>query len=98
MEKLRMYKEMDVTYGELDLALNFYGFKKSLSTEFVHYEHKGSGARIRVSLKMDSNDKVNKGWLVGYTYNMECMGALEHRDDLAKLIEQKRLESLSSAN
>jgi hypothetical protein len=47
---------------------------------------------------MDSNDKVNKGWLVGYTYNMECMGALEHRDDLAKLIEQKRLESLSSAN
>jgi hypothetical protein len=97
MESLRMYKEMEITYNELDMALIYYGFKRVLSKDFIRYKHK-SGSGLSVSLTMKPSDLVNKGWIVAYTYNMECMGALEHRDDLAKLIEQKRLESLSSAN
>jgi hypothetical protein len=98
MEKLRMYKEMDVTYGELDIALHTIGYIKSITNMCVLYEHFDSGSRVLVSLLAKPFDKVNKGWFVAYAYNMESMGTIEHRDDLAKLIEQKRLESLSSAN
>jgi hypothetical protein len=98
METLRMYKEMDVTYAELDMALLTFGYKKNINATRIFYEHTPSGSQVLVSPKAKPIDIVNKGWFVAYAYNMECMGAIEHRDDLAKLIEQKRLESLSSAN
>ena len=35
------------------------------------------------------------GAFAGEAYNMEMMGVLEHRDDIAKMIEQERLDPLS---
>ena len=35
------------------------------------------------------------GAFAGHAYNLEMMGVLEHRDDIAKMIEQERLDTMN---
>jgi hypothetical protein len=92
-----MYKEMDVRFEEFDRAMMQLGYDKSSEDDFIVYSHSKSGSKIYLALYHKSLKYINKGWFVAKAYNMECMGVINHRDDLAKMIEQMRLEELSEA-
>jgi hypothetical protein len=96
MEGVRMYKEMDITIKELEAALLKLGFVKKKKDDYVAYTHE-SGSKLFLPASYKSNRVLNKGWFIGNADNMAGMGAIEHRDDLAKLVEQMRLEAISTA-
>jgi hypothetical protein len=96
MEGIRMYKEMDITIAELEAALFKLGYVKKIKEEVVSYSHK-SGSKILLPAIYKPNRVLNKGWFIGNAANMAGMGVIEHRDDLAKLVETMRLEVVSPA-
>jgi predicted RNA binding protein YcfA (HicA-like mRNA interferase family) len=96
MEGISMYKEMDITIKELEAALFKLGFVKKIKGDVVSYSHE-SGSKILLPVVYKPNRVLNKGWFIGNADNMAGMGAIEHRDDLAKLVETMRLEAVSTA-
>jgi hypothetical protein len=96
MEGIRMYKEMDITIKELEAALFKLGFIKRIKEDVVSYSHE-SGSKILLPAVYKPNRVLNKGWFIGNADNMAGMGAIEHRDDLAKLVEKMRLEAMTTA-
>lgn len=96
MEKIRMYKEMDITIKELETALFKLAYVKKKNEEFVTYSHE-SGSKVFIPVVYRPNRVLNKGWFIANASNMANFGVIEHRDDLAKLVEQMRLESITSA-
>jgi hypothetical protein len=96
MEKIRMYKEMDIKFIEFDAAMLRLGYAKTSDDKFIIYTHEESGSIVHLSQYHKSLDFINKGWFIAKAYNMEGFGVINHRDDLAKMIEQMRLEPLSS--
>jgi hypothetical protein len=97
MEIVRMYKEMDVKFEEFDAALRQLGYSKSTDEKFIVYNHKMSEHKIFLSHYHSELKYINKGWFVANADNMTWFGVINHRDDLAKMIEQMRLEELSEA-
>jgi hypothetical protein len=96
METLRMYKEMNITIAELEEALFKLGYTKKIREDYVTYSH-DSGSKIYIPTIYKPDRVLNKGWFVANASNMMHMGAIEHRDDLAKLVEKMRLEAISTA-
>jgi hypothetical protein len=96
MEGVRMYKEMDITIKELEAALFKLGFVKKKKDDYVSYTHE-SGSKLFLPASYKPDRILNKGWFIGNADNMAGMGAIEHRDDLAKLVEKMRLEAISTA-
>lgn len=96
MEKIRMYKEMEITIKELETALFKLAYAKKKNDEFVTYSHE-SGSKLFIPVVYKPNQVLNKGWFIANASNMANFGVIEHRDDLAKLVEQMRIESISSA-
>jgi hypothetical protein len=96
MEIIKMYKEMDITIKELETALFKLGFVKKMTDEFAAYNHE-SGSKVFLPLAFKPNRVLNKGWFIANASNIANFGVTEHRDDLAKLVEQMRLEALSNA-
>ena len=96
MEIITMYKEMDITVKELETALFKLGFVKKMTPEFASYSHE-SGSKVFLPVVFKSNRVLNKGWFIANASNMANFGVIEHRDDLAKLVEQMRLEVVSPA-
>jgi hypothetical protein len=95
MEGIKMYKEMDITIKELEAALFKLGFVKKIKEDVVSYSHE-SGSKILLPAVYKPNRILNKGWFIGNADNMAGMGAIEHRDDLAKLVEKMRLEAMAT--
>ena len=95
MEGIRMYKEMDITIAELEAALFKLGYVKKIKGDAVSYTHE-SGSKLFLPVVYKPNRILNKGWFIGNADNMAGMGAIEHRDDLAKLVEKMRLEAVST--
>jgi hypothetical protein len=96
MEVLRMYKEMNVTIAELETALFRLDYVKKSADDYVTYSH-GSGSKVYIPTVFKSERVLNKGWFVANASNMMHFGVIEHRDDLAKLVETMRLEAVSTA-
>jgi hypothetical protein len=96
MEGIRMYKEMDITIAELETALFKLGYVKKYKDDYVAYCHE-SGSSLYLPAIYKPNRILNKGWFIGNAANMANMGAIEHRDDLAKLVEKMRLEAMTTA-
>jgi hypothetical protein len=96
METLRMYKEMNITIAELEEALFKLGYTKKIREDYVTYSH-DSGSKIYIPTVYKPDRVLNKGWFVANASNMMHMGAIEHRDDLAKLVEKMRVEAISTA-
>jgi hypothetical protein len=95
MEGIKMYKEMDITIKELEAALFKLGFVKKIKEDVVSYSHE-SGSKILLPAVYKPNRILNKGWFIGNADNMAGMGVMEHRDDLAKLVEKMRLEAMAT--
>jgi hypothetical protein len=96
METLKMYKEMDIKFYEFDAAMIQLGFLKSSDDQFLVYKHEKSGSKIFLSQYHKALEHLNKGWFIANCSNLEGLGVIEHRNDLAKLIEQMRLEARNS--
>ena len=87
---------MDVIVKELETALFKLGFVKKMTAEFASYSHE-SGSKVFLPLAFKPNRVLNKGWFIANASNMANFGVIEHRDDLAKLVEKMRLEAISTA-
>ena len=96
MERIGIYKDMVVSYREFENALLRLGFRLTLQNNgwkmYINDEH---GASVRINPLNTPDKMMILGAFAGEAYNLEMMGVLTHRDDIAKMIEQDRLDALN---
>jgi hypothetical protein len=97
MEILKMYKEMDVSYREFETILKTLGYKKSIGDNFICFYNKKYDSLIKYAKVHGLDNIVNKAHFLADSRHMEYKGIIEDVHDLAKMIEQMRLEELSEA-
>ena len=94
MEVVRIYKDLVVSYGEFENALLRLGFRKTIKSDgwkvYINDEH---GASVKINPLNAPDRMMILGTFSAHAYSMEMMGVLEHRDDIAKMIEQDRLDA-----
>ena len=91
MEGRRVYKEMNITYGELAHALTQLGFKNESDSEHFRYVNKEQDSVILLRANPASR-LLFKAIISGFSYQLYMQGVIEDYDDLAKLVEKNRLE------
>ncbi|MDZ7876345.1 MAG: hypothetical protein U5L45_01675 [Saprospiraceae bacterium] len=96
MERIGIYKDLVVSYKEFEDALLRLGYRKTFMEDgwklYINDEH---GASVRINPRNTPDKMMMLAMFAGEAYSMEMMGVLEHRDDIAKMIEQDRLEALA---
>ena len=95
MEVVRIYKDMEITYHEFVQALYRLGYHKVPQKEAILYVNDAYGSIISLNPLNTPNRKMLRGSFAAEAYLMEMQGVLEHRDDIAKMIEQERLKALA---
>ncbi len=96
MEIVRVYKDMVVSYKEFENALLRLGFRKTVKKDgwkvYLNDEHEAS---VTINPLNTPDRMMILGTFAAHSYSLEMMGVLEHRDDIAKMIEQDRLNALT---
>ena len=95
MERVRIYKDMEVTYQEFFQALYRLGYRKVPKKEAILYVNDEYDSIISINPLNTPERKMLRGSLAAEAYLMEMQGVLAHRDDIAKMIEQDRLDALA---
>lgn len=90
MEGRRVYKEMNITYGELAEALTQLGYKNESDIEYFRYVNKKYNSVILLRSN-PLNRTLFKAIISGFSYQLYMQGVIEDYDDLAKLVEKNRL-------
>ena len=94
MEMVRIYKDLVVSYREFENALLRLGYRKTLKSDgwklYINDEH---GASVRINPLNTPDRMMILGAFAAEAYNMEMMGVIAYRDDIAKMIEQDRLDA-----
>ena len=93
MERVGIYKDLKVSYGEFTAALLRLGYRKVPKEEAIFYVNDEHGSVIRLSHRSTPDKMMMLALFAGEAYSMEMMGVIEHRDDIAKMIEQDRLDA-----
>ena len=93
MERIGIYKDLVVTYAEFENALLRLGFHQTVKNGWKAYVNDEHGASVRINPRNTPDKNMILGAFAGEAYNLEMMGVLEHRDDIAKMIEQDRLDA-----
>lgn len=83
----RIYKEMDITYGELAQALRQLGFKDKSDAEIFHFEKAKFWIRLRQN---HPTAFVPKAHIAANSTSLWYAGIIEEWEDLAKLVEKNR--------
>jgi hypothetical protein len=110
MNGLAVYKNMDISYTELDIAMSKFGFEKksertkeSFREEILHrniieltYFHQPKNIAFTL-LDQPAGKPVPKAEIVKISYLLYHQGFIKHFDDLAKSIEKLRLSSKIAA-
>jgi predicted S18 family serine protease len=92
MEVIGIYKNMDVSYEEFEHALLQLGYHKVMKQRARLYINEAYDSVISLS-HLNTPDRIMvRGAFTSEAYLMEMKGVLEHRDDIAKMIEQDRLD------
>ena len=94
MEKVGIYKDMEITYQEFVQALYRLGYHKVPKKDRVLYVNDEYDSVIALNPLNTPDRKMLKGSFAAEAYLMEMQGVIEHRDDIAKMIEQDRLDAL----
>ena len=90
MEISVIYKNMEVTYGELANALRHLNYRNvSTDKEFV-YVNSDFDSIILLPLK-NEKEAVNKARFSTISFILSQKGVINHEHDLAKMIENARL-------
>ena len=90
MEITRNYKDIVVTYKEMAGALKDLGFENDSTKKVFAYKNKNFDAIVLLPLK-DENAQVNQAHFSSISFLLSQKGLLENRDDLAIIIEKKRV-------
>ena len=93
MEVLRIYKDLKVSYGEFTQALLRLGYRKVPKDAATLYVNDEFDSIIRVAHLNTPDRMMIMGAFAAEAYLMEMKGVIEYRDDIAKMIEQDRLDS-----
>ena len=94
MEKFRIYKDMEVSYNEVEAALIQLGFRNCSDNRrfyFMEDEHK---AIFKMPMK-NGSEKVLKAHLAANSYGLWATGVIKDIHDFLKLIERNRLAAES---
>lgn len=97
MEVIRIYKDLRVTYKEFTnalLRLGYYTMPKENATLYINDEF---DSIIRIAHLNTPNKMMIMGAFAAECYLMEMKGVIASRDDIAKMIEQDRLDALNQA-
>jgi hypothetical protein len=98
MEVIGIYKNMDVSYQEFEHALLQLGYHKVMKPHARLYINEVYDSVISLS-RLNTPDRIMiRGAFASQAYLMEMKGVLEHRDDIAKMIEQDRLARSANGN
>ena len=90
MEGRKVYKEMNITYGELAQALTQLGYKNESDSEHFRYVNKKYDSVVL--LRANPVKRILfKAIVSGFSYQLYMQGVIEDYDDLAKLVEKNRL-------
>jgi hypothetical protein len=84
-----VYKEMDVTYGEMAQALTQLGFKDESTSELFLFVREARKVEVRLPYRPDDTlfAKINT---LGFSNILFMQGIIKHPDNLVKMIEKKR--------
>ena len=95
MERIGIYKDLVVTYAEFESALLRLGFHQTIKNGWKVYINDEYNATVKINPLNTPDKNMILGSFAGHAYNLEMMGVLEHRDDIAKMIEQERLDAMN---
>ena len=89
-----VYKEMDVTYGEVAQALTQLGFKDESTQELFLFVREVGKAEVRLPFRPADTvfAKINT---LGFSNILFMQGIIKHPDNLVKMIEKNRLSMKS---
>jgi hypothetical protein len=84
-----VYKEMDVTYGEMAQALTQLGFKDESTSELFLFVREARKVEVRLPYRPEDTlfAKINT---LGFSNILFMQGIIKHPDNLVKMIEKKR--------
>jgi hypothetical protein len=89
MEKVRVYNELEATYGELAQMLLQLGYKDTSNGTFFRFVYRKRKSIIQLPWRA-ATDIVVKANLAAFSYLLYMQGIIAERDDLAKGIEKNR--------
>jgi hypothetical protein len=89
MERVRIYKDIEVTYREVEKALLTLGFKNESDAERFYFMHKKHKAVYIMPQKAPS-EKVLKAHFAANSYGLWASGVIADIHDFAKIIEASR--------
>ena len=95
MERIGIYKDLKVSYGEFTQALLRLGYRKIPKDDATFYVNDEYDSVIRIGHRSTPDKMMILAIFTSEAYLMEMKGVLTHRDDIAKMIEQDRLDALS---
>lgn len=95
MEKFRIYKDMEVSYNEVEEALKQLGFKNHSDSKRFYFVKDTPNAIFKMPLKT-SDEKVLKAHLAANSYGLWASGVIKDIHDFAKLIERNRLVEIKN--
>ena len=95
MERIGIYKDLKVSYGEFTKALLQLGYYKMPADEATLYINDDYDSVIRISNHHKPDKMMLLAVFTSEAYLMEMKGVIESRDDIAKMIEQDRLDALN---
>jgi hypothetical protein len=91
MQTISIYKNLEITYQEFEMALLRLGYRKVPKSKATHYILDTYDSIISISHLNTPDRKMNKGEFAAQAFLMEMKGVLKEKDDIAKMIEQERL-------
>ena len=97
MGRIGIYKDLKVSYGEFTKALLRLGYHKEPIEDAILYVNDEYDSVIRIGHRNTPNKMMMLAVFTSEAYLMEMKGVLEHRDDIAKMIEQDRLQAQNTA-
>jgi hypothetical protein len=89
MEKFRIYKDIEVSYQEVEKTLLALGFKNESDAEKFYYVHKKHKA-VFIMPQKKPTEKVLKAHFAANSYGLWASGVTNDIHDFAKMIEANR--------
>ena len=95
MERIGIYKDLKVSYGEFTQALLRLGYHKEPNEDAILYVNDEYDSVIRIGYRNTPDKMMMLAVFTSEAYLMEMKGVIECRDDIAKMIEKDRLDALA---
>jgi|GEM_PF-6748858 len=89
MEVTKVYKDLDITYGELAKALIRLNFKNNSTEKVFAYVNQKYDAIVLLPMKKET-EMVDKAQFASISFVLTGKGLINEQDELAKWVEHYR--------